>query len=200
MKSENEITIKYCLSQVGQKNSLLAGGDGKKDQEIRVRISDYKSLLEDCKITEGGQAVLDLGAECTYDYMIGMVLNLIIVSPEPVTRRGIIPIKGKLFDELQTAEQLIKFHQHLKAYLPERKAALAKKVSYMRAKEDWSLLISIGILSLLLFLFIGVLPPIGGLWNGFWAIISGVFIVPIFYFKFRAWYNKKHGLVTEDFI
>jgi hypothetical protein len=57
-----DVTIKYLLSAAGRKASILAGGDGKSEQEIIVPFGSpcFKDAIDAATVDYDGRAVIDL--------------------------------------------------------------------------------------------------------------------------------------------
>lgn len=125
---EKKATIKYLLTQRGQKASILAGGNGKMVQEIETDITPQ--LLEVATVSCDGNVMLNLTRNLS---------NHIVVGVNGQTTEISNPLKPylNLFDKPQTAEQLVDWEterrEYLKFLLKSMEPEIAtRKAEYLR--------------------------------------------------------------------
>lgn len=134
---EKKATIMYKLTEEGRKASLLAGGDGKEQQEIQVDITP--ELLELAFVGTDGEVVLDLTrnrpntAELRTGYNAGIDLRCVFKNLNWNSTGA------EEFDTPQTAEQLIAWEQNRRASLQAQVTELeplveAAKIEYEKEK------------------------------------------------------------------
>ena len=105
------ITIKYWLSEKGQKANLLAGGDGNQIQLVNVKNTEpiYPDALELASVSSDGTATLDTTKSLS-DYELR------------------VNSYGKSYDQIVDAETLVKDEQ-------ERRAAFVVEVQTAKEKD-----------------------------------------------------------------
>lgn len=129
------VKISYLLSSEGQKKSLLAGGDGKKEQEVEAEIT--AETLEVAEIDNEGNVTIDLTRALCNKMHVAAALNPYIYREHQTF----------YFDDIQTPEVLARFEKNRqkkmieleKSLHPELEIALsnaAKKEAELKVEEE----------------------------------------------------------------
>lgn len=106
-----KVTITYYLSEKGQKASLLAGGDGKKEQIITTSLDKdfYEDVVKLGLVDDNGDIALKIGDvwnEVVIDYKFGYTNT--IYGKQPCIEK----VKAKsLFDRPQSIAEIISFEK-----------------------------------------------------------------------------------------
>lgn len=150
-------TISYLLSPEGQKKSLLAGGSGAKVQFIPVTQSDsfFKEYLGYAKMDKNGAAFLGLSVnsyggeeeivigyvvkETTLHFSKGELSQRAKSTPDEVSVLGYTVEKVKavvVFDEPQTAHDILQYLTNLQYHLIASKAEAEQKVVDLQPVVD----------------------------------------------------------------